>query len=50
MAEEELHEAGGMKSDSESSDAETRSMVRDQNRKKKKSGGFQAMGMLRDIQ
>ena len=30
--------------ESDDSDVETRNLVRDQNRKKKKSGGFQAMG------
>ena len=42
MSEEE--EVSLSECESEDSDVKTRSLVRDQNRKKKKSGGFQAMG------
>lgn len=37
-------ETNASNNESDDSDVETRNLVRDQNRKKKKSGGFQAMG------
>lgn len=47
MSEEEVESglSGEEQSDDGSDVEDTRTMVREQNRKKKKSGGFQAMGM-----
>lgn len=44
MSEEVEGEGSVVESQSDDSDVETRNLVREQNRKKKKSGGFQAMG------